>query len=211
MRTPYGGDRYSDVFVLFLPFSRRFELRLDVPDLVSNGTVARDRGYLSEFGDLMVTPRFMLTETRSTTQVFAMPIRIPTGTAATGNGIMAVTPRYEFWTNPGGPWVARGSAGPFVALNQAESKSPTSFVGGLAVGRYFRPHDVPFGDLVAYADTNLTVPLSGGASRKTLATVGAGFRFHLGRNYFVLGNWEFPVTGPLPMDSTLTFALAKIF
>jgi hypothetical protein len=51
-------------------------------------------------------------------------------------------------------------------------------VGGLAVGRYFTPHDVPFGDLVFYCESNLLVPLDGGASRFAVVSVGPGTRFH---------------------------------
>ena len=47
---------------IFLPFSRRFEVLLNVPFGVSNGTATPDRGYTSEFGDLSVTPRFLLSE-----------------------------------------------------------------------------------------------------------------------------------------------------
>ncbi len=124
---------------------------------------------------------------------------------------MALTPRYEFWTNPVGSWVARGSAGFFVPLNKAETPAQTAFVGGLAVGRYLRPHDVPFGDLVFYGDSNLSVPLDGGAARGTLATVGAGVRFHVANNNFVLASWEFPVTGPHPDTYLVSFALVKRF
>jgi hypothetical protein len=124
---------------------------------------------------------------------------------------MALFPRYEFWTNPGGPWVVRGSGGFNVPLNKNRTPAQTAFNGGLAVGRYFTPHDVPFGDLVFYAATNFNVPLDGGASRFTMVSVGPGTRFHIANNYFFLADWSFPVTGNRPSEYTMQFALLKVF
>jgi hypothetical protein len=211
INTSFGGNRYLGTYSVFLPFSRRFEVLFDVPFVVSNGTKDPTRGYTSRFGDLTVTPRFLLSETAATSQVFALGIRTPTGTPGTANGIMALTPRYEFWTNPGGPWVVRGSSGLFVPMNKGENPAQTSVVGGLAVGRYFRPHDVPFGDLVFYCESNYVVPLDGGASRFTTVTVGPGTRFHIANNYFFLADLDFPLTGNRPDHFTLQVALLKVF
>jgi hypothetical protein len=210
INTRFGGNRYTGTYRIFLPFSRRFEVQLDVPFVVSNGTKDPTRGYTSEFGDLTVSPRFLLSETAATTQVFAVAIRTPTGTPSTANGIMALTARYEFWTNLGGPWVVRGSTGIFVPMNTAEAPAPTALVGGLAVGRYFTPHDVPFGDLVFYCESNFFVPLDGRAS-PTVASVGPGTRFHIANNYYFLADWDFPVTGNKPDRYTLQISLLKVF
>jgi hypothetical protein len=211
INTSFGGNRYTGDYSIFLPFSRRFEVFFDVPFVVSNGTKEPTRSYTSQFGDLTVTPRFMLSETAATSQVFALGIRTPTGTTSTANGIMALTPRYEFWTNPFGPWVARGSGGFFIPMNKAEAPVQTACVGGLALGRYFTPHDVPFGDLVFYCESNFAVPLDGGASKSTVVSVGPGTRFHIVNNYFFLADWDFPVTGNRPYEYTLQVALLKVF
>jgi hypothetical protein len=209
--TPFHGNRYLGTYSIFLPFSRRFEVLFDVPFVVSNSTKDPTHGYTSQFGDLTVTPRFLLSETAATTQVFALGIRTPTGTPRTVNGIMALTPRYEFWTNPIGSWVARGSTSVFVPMNKAETPAQTSVVGGLAVGRYFTPHDVPFGDLVLYCESNFAVPLEGGASRFTTVSVGPGTRFHIANDYYFLADWDFPLTGNRPDLYTLQVALLKVF
>ncbi len=226
INAPYHGERYTGTTSVFLPFSRRFNLLIDTPFVVSNGTKAPGRGYTSEFGDFTITPRFLLAESIATSQVFALGIRAPTGSKATSNGSMALTPRYEFWTNPGGSWVVRGSSGFFVPLNTAQNPVHTSFTGGLAVGRYLRPHDVPFGDLVFYAATNFSVPVDGTAFSQNLTgvgpdarthgssttlTVGPGTRFHLGNNFFFLNYWDIPVTGPHPFTYNAQFALMKVF
>ena len=186
LNAPFGGDRYTGTYQIFLPFSRRFEVSLVTPFVVSNGTLAPGRGYNSQFGDLIVSPRFLLSETTATTQVFALDIRTPTGTKDTGNGIMSLQPRYEFWTNPVGPWVVRGGSGIYVPLNTARTPAPTAYTGDLAIGRYFTPHDVPFGDLVLYAASNWSVPLDGTSKTGTSLGVGPGTRFHIAQNFFFL-------------------------
>jgi hypothetical protein len=208
LNTPFGGNRYGGETTIFLPLNRRFEIRFDVPFVVANGTTAANRGYTSQFGDFQIVPRVLLAETAATTQILAMDIRTPTGTATTGNGIMALTPKYEFWTNPGGAWVVRGSAGVNVPLNQPNLD--TAFVGGLDVGRYFTPHDVPFGDFVVYAATNWRVPF-GHDPTGTYFSVGPGTRFHITQNFFFLGFWEVPVTGPTPFTYNAQFAILKVF
>ena len=224
---PFGGESYGASFSLFLPLSRRFELFFNVPYVTSNGTDSPTQGYRHDFGDLVVTPRFLLQEDEATTQTFNLEIRTPTGVTATGGNTTALTPRYEFWTNPGGAWVVRGAAGFFVPLDTndtpgitvmrpgplsgiVKSTNETSFVGGLAVGRYFTPHDVPFGDLVFYAASNLVVPLDGG-SANTYIGVGPGTRFHITNNYFFLNYLEFPVVGNKPYDYLMSFAILKVF
>jgi hypothetical protein len=212
INAPFGGNRYAGHYSIFLPLSRRFEIFFDVPFVVSNGTINPTRGYTSRFGDLQVVPRFMLSETAATSQAFALVVQTPTGSTGNGNGVMALWPRYEFWTNPGGPWVVRGSDGFYVPMNKAQAPAAhTAFLGGLAVGRYFRPHNVVFGDLVFYAACDYTVPLDGTASSNTVVTVGPGTRFHIANNYFFLADWNFPVTGNRPDTYTFQVALLKVF
>ncbi len=212
INAPSKGNRYFGNYTIFLPFSRRFEIAVNVPFIVTNGTTNPARGYTSQFGDLAVAPRFLLSETAATSQVFALGIRTPTGTTTTGNGIMSLVPAYEFWTNPGGAWVVRGSTGVSVPLNKNHAPgAQTAFVGGVAVGRYFTSHDALLGDLVFYLDTNYAVPLDGGASRNTLFSLGPGTRFHIANNWFFLHEWEFPVTGNRPSTYTTQFALLKVF
>src|SRR5262245_55522760 len=89
LNAPYGGNRYTGDYEIFIPFSPRFEILLDVPFVVANGTTDPRHGYTSQFGDLTVVPRFLLSETAATTQVFALAVRTPTGETGTGNGSMA--------------------------------------------------------------------------------------------------------------------------
>ncbi|MFO0889690.1 MAG: hypothetical protein U0790_11195 [Isosphaeraceae bacterium] len=211
LKEPYGGDRYSGNYQVFLPFSRRFEISLSIPYVISNGTRQPGRGYTAENGDLVVIPRFLLAENAATTHVLAVDVRTPTGSKATGSGMMAMHPRYEFWTNPGGAWVVRGGSGVFVPMNTNYIPAFTAYTGDLAIGRYFRPHDVPFGDLVVYAATNWLVPLDGTTRERTYFSVGPGTRFHIADDYFLLHFWEFPVVGPTAFTYSMQIGILKVF
>ena len=162
LNTPFGGNRYTGTYQIFLPFSRRFEISLVTPFVVSNGTQVPGRGYTSQFGDLLVVPDSCSPKPRQRPR--SLPdFRTPTGTKDTGNGTMALHPRYEYWTNPVGPWVVRGGSGVYVPMNTNRTPASTALTGDLAIGRYFTPHDVPFGDLVLYAAANSTYPWTGRA------------------------------------------------
>ncbi len=210
LNTPYRGNRYIGDYTIFLPLSRRFEVVLDAPFVVSNGTQTPGRGYTSQFGDFSVTPRVMLSETAALTQSISLGIRTPTGTSATGQGHMELLPRYEFWANPIGAWVVRGSVGTDSLLNQKGQAGVTALAGGLSVGRYFTPHDALFGDLVFYLNCDFRTPFSG-ASHNTFVGVGPGTRFHIANNWFFLGYWEVPVAAPVSNTYTAQFALMKVF
>jgi hypothetical protein len=211
INAPFGGNRYGGNYSIFLPFSRRFEVFFDVPFVTSNRTADPPHGYTSQFGDFTVTPRFLLSETAATSQVFALAVRTPTGTPGTGGGITALTPRYEFWTNPGGPWVIRGAGGFFIPLEQVGTSVPNAFVGGLSAGRYFTSHEAPLGDLVFYLESNITVPVGSGNTSQTILSVGPGTRFHIASNYFFLADLDFPVSTTKPYEYTLQVALLKVF
>ncbi len=87
----------------------------------------------------------------------------------------------------------------------------TAYSGDLAIGRYFTPHDVPFGDLVFYAATNWKVPLDGTSNMNTYFGIGPGTRFHIVKNFFFLHYWEFPLVGPHPYTYNMQVAVLKVF
>ena len=210
LRTPYGGNRYQGNYTIFLPLSRRFEVALDLPFVVSNGTMNPGRGYTSQVGDLSIIPRVMLSESEGLTQSLSLGIRTPTGSAAVGQGHMELLPRYEFWANPFGAWVLRGSVGTDSPLNQKGQAGVSSLAGGLTLGRFFTPHDAPIGDLAIYLNCNFRTPFEG-ASTNTFVGVGPGTRFHVGGNWYCLGYWEVPVAAPVANTYTAQFALMKVF
>src|SRR4029453_13849736 len=131
----HNGDQYTGGLTLYTPFNRRFELRTDLPFVVSNR--GRRDHYLTSFGDGNLTPRFLLSETRNVTQSFNVTFRMPTGHVENFTGVASVTPSYEFWANVWQGLVVRGGAGFFVpyggqSLNEVGAR--TTFIANLAVG-----------------------------------------------------------------------------
>jgi hypothetical protein len=93
LNKPFGGQGYGGNFTAFLPFSRRFEIFLNVPFLASNGTEDPTKGYRTDFGDIQVAGSFLLSETEACTQMFTLGATVPTGQTETGGGLMALFPR----------------------------------------------------------------------------------------------------------------------
>ncbi|WP_165063899.1 transporter [Paludisphaera rhizosphaerae] len=224
---PYGGSAYTGTYVVFLPFSRRFELSFNVPFVVANGTTDTKRGYRLDFGDLAVTARFLLRESEAFTDTFNLAVVNPTGHPDTGGRQMSIFPRYSFWYNPGGPWVVRGGTGVNIPLNKndqrpvtgitpggnplfGESPLQTAYFADVAIGRYFRPHDVPFGDLVFYVNANIVVPFED-SQQGTYFGVGPGTRFQIAKDWYFLNYWEVPVVGPTPFVYQMQTAILKVF
>src|SRR5262249_9050160 len=108
--------------------------------------------------DLQVVPRFALSETENSAQSLDVTFRLPTSDVINNQGEAAVTPYYNFWVNPWAGFVARGGVGfgiPFGNQSVNVLNARSTFLGNLALGYYFTPHDmIPFGDTVWYVSTN---------------------------------------------------------
>ncbi len=205
LNKPFGGDFYGSNFSAFLPLSRRFEVFFNAPYIATNGTEDPTRGYRTEFGDLQVAGSFLLSESAAFTQLFTLGATLPTGDAETGGHLTNLNPRYSFWSNPCGAWVVRGGTGVTIPLNDISGQ--TTLAADVAVGRYFRPHDVPFGDLVFYVNSNVAVPLEGGG--RTSVGVGPGTRFQITGNWYYLNYIEFQVANEKPFDYQVQAAIVK--
>ncbi len=208
-----NGDRYTGILTLYNALSRRFELRLDIPFFVRNKRAGED--YHSSFGDFQITPNVLLSETRNVTQLFNVNFRVPTGDPSNFNGVSSVTPNYEFWANWWRGLVLRGGVGFFIPYGHQsidEVGARTAFTANLAAGYYFTPHDLtPIGDLVWYLSTNLVQLIDDRGPNRTLVTLTPGFRTHLGRDWYLLGAVEVPVTNPEPFDYQILAGLMKVY
>jgi len=206
-----SNDGYVAGLTAYAPLNRRFQLRFDIPFFVSEpGGGQRETG----FGDFQVTPRFLLSETVNFSQSLDLTFRTPTGSQRTGNDIGAFSPVYNFWWNAVGGLVVRGGIGGFVPFTD---RAGNAFLGNLAVGYYFTPHDlIPIGDLVWYVATNLNQLTDSEIAgtqvpNTTTLTFTPGFRTHLGANFYLLGGVEVPVTHPKPFDYQVLAALMKVW
>jgi hypothetical protein len=210
-----NGNGFTSGVTLYTPFNRRFELQYDIPFITSSRGGPPGRDYHISGGDLQITPRFILSETQDVTQSFNVTFRAPTGDTENGNGVAAVTPTYQVWANCWRGLVVRGGAGMSVPFNHQgvrEVGARTTVIGDLAAGYYFTPHDLtPIGDLVGYLAANLTQATDDRGPATTTLTLTPGFRSHVGRNWYLLGGIEVPVTTPQPFDYQVLAGLMKVF
>jgi len=201
-----NSDQHTGGATIYTPLSRRFEIQSDIPFVVST------QGH-TNFGDLQITPRIILTESKAVTQSFNLTIRTPTGDIDNGNSMGTITPNYQFWTNWWKGLVLRGSLGMSIPYyHVGRSGARTSFVGNFAVGYYFTSHDrAPFGDLVGYISTNLNQATDGRGPKTTTVTLTPGFRTYLGKNWYLLGGVEIPATSPKTFDYQVLSGLMLVF
>ncbi len=104
----HNGNQYLGGYTLYAPLSRRFEFRIDLPFVVSNKGGTSD-SYHNRFGDLVISPRIQLSESRDFSQTIALAIRNPTGSRVNGQGVASLSPQYQFWCDPFGTWAVRGA------------------------------------------------------------------------------------------------------
>ncbi len=208
-----NGDAYNGGVTLYTPLSRRFELRYDFPAIVSSK--GSTDSYHTAVGDLAITPRVILSESQDFTQSLGVAFRTPTGDDTNGNGIAAITPGYEFWSNPWAKLVVRGGATmaiPYGHDSFADSGARNTFGAQLAAGYYFTDHDAtPFGDLVFDVGTTLSQATDNRGPHTTTLLITPAFRTHLGSNWYLLAGVDVPVTSPQPYDVQPTVGLMKVF
>jgi hypothetical protein len=210
-----NGDNWTSAISVYTPFNRRFELRWDVPMILSNrGSIPGDEYHVSS-PDFQLVPRFALSETEDSAQSFDVTFRMPTGDTINGQGQAAVTPFYNFWVNPWAGFVTRGGVGfgiPFGHQSVEELNARSTFLANLAFGYYFTPHEFgPIGDMVWYVSTNLNTAIDHRGPNTTNLSLTPGFRIHMGGNWYGLGGVEVPVTQPEPFDYQVLGGLMKVW
>jgi hypothetical protein len=203
----HNGNQYLGGYTIYAPLNRRFELRLDVPFVASNKGGTNDV-YHDRFGDLVVSPRVLLSATRDFSQVFALNVRTPTGSQVNGNGVDSLSPHYQFWYNPYGNWAVRGGTGITVPTNS--TGVGTSYFANLGIGRYWEGAD---DDLLRHQwltlVANLNTPLSGSAPGPTFVSLTPGYRVQIHESWFFLAGLEVPLTSHGPFATQPIFFLLK--
>ncbi|MFO0869817.1 MAG: hypothetical protein U0935_12865 [Pirellulales bacterium] len=154
-----------------------------------------DNRYHSNFGDFVVSPRFLLSESQDFSQVVECIINTPTGDSINGNGQTTLTPQYEFWYGglPGAT-VIRGGVGLTLPMSDVGARTTCNY--NLAIGKYWTPHDAMLGDLATYIACDGYTTLDDRGPAYTFLGITPGIRVHLGNNYYFLAGIETPVTGP---------------
>src|SRR5215472_14288291 len=72
-----NGYQNSGLLQVYLPLNQRFEFRLDFPVVSNRGATGTDSE--TNFGDMQIVPRLLLSESRDLTQSFNVAFRLPTG------------------------------------------------------------------------------------------------------------------------------------
>jgi hypothetical protein len=203
----HNGNRYLAGYTIWTPLSRRFEFRIDVPFVVSNKGGASDI-YHDRFGDMIISPRFLLSETQDFGQLFALNVRVPTGSRVNGNGAESVSPHYQCWYNPFGNWAVRGGTGVTVPTS-GPGASPSYFFN-IGVGRYWKGADLALFrhqwlTLVANFNTLQSVPVRS----PTYSSLTPGYRVQILSSWFLLAGLELPLTSHRPFAAQPIFLLLK--
>jgi hypothetical protein len=209
-----NGDGYSGNLISYTPLNQRMEIVTDIP-LVNSTPGSSGNGTETHFGDFVIRPTLMLSESKNVTQSFNVSFRTPSGDVFNGNHVASIAPQYQFWANSWKGLVVRGGAGftvPYSGdINRAGARS--AFDANLAVGYYFTPHDyAPVGDMVWYVSTNLRQPIDNRSeSSNTFVSMAPGFRTHLGQNWYLLGAVEVPVTSNAPFEYQVQSGIMKVY
>ena len=149
------GNAYVGSYTLFTPLSRRLVLITNIPFVVRNrassglpfispsGLTVQTSKNHTTFGDLSVTPRVLLHETKDFSLTSEVAVLTPTGNHPLA-GKTALIPAFSFWNNFAGRSVIRGGIGDYIPLGGGGSGN---LISQLAIGQTLTDHDVPlFGD-----------------------------------------------------------------
>jgi hypothetical protein len=208
------SNAYLGAYTIFLPFSRRLDLIINVPFVVQNSAasglpIINPTGQPTfkthtTFGDMSFTPRVLLHETKDFSLTSEMAVLVPTGRQPL-EGKTALVPNVSFWNNFAGRWVIRGGIGDLIPLGGG---GHDMLISQLAIGCTLTDHDVPlFGDFTLYVSAVADTPLAQG--QRTSATLTPGMRTHLGRDWYFLAGLPTPLTTARIGDIGMIFWFMK--
>jgi hypothetical protein len=206
-----GNTYYSD-WTIFVPLNRRLDIRLDVPYLNTN-KCGTNNGYITQFGDMTLTSRFLLQETRDTSVIAVAATSIPTGRPETGGGATQLATGLQFWHAMEDRWVVRGGVNVIVPATNRPDGIRTNGNVNMALGKYITDPGTPwFGDMVIYTSANLITSVDDRGPNNTFFSLTPGYRAEITNNWYHLGGVEVPmVGGPSNYTYGLQFWILKVF
>lgn len=206
-----GNSFYSD-WSIFIPLNRRLDIRLDVPYVNSNKGGPQNK-YITQFGDLNITARFLLAEDRDTSVIAVASTSAPTGNAQTGGGSTQLGYGLQFWHAMRDRWVVRGGANVIIPVGTYPEGLRTNGNVNMAIGKYITEPGTPiFGDLVLYTAANLITSLDNNGPNNTFFCLTPGYRAEITDNWYHLAGVEIPmVGGPSYYTYGLQFWILKVF
>ena len=207
-----NGNQYILDYTIFIPFNRRFEIQFDWTTIVSNKGGANNT-YHGNIGDMTISPRFQLSESKNFGQLFQTHFRTPTGAQDNGQGVASVAPEYSFWWNAYGNWVVRGATSVTVPTNHAKTSGYTDYNNRLGVGYYLKGRDDAWlhnAQLYLLAEEDSTI--AGSPRRESFFSLLPGFLTQVGKKlWFAYGGIEVPMIGPKAYTYQAIFAIVHAY
>jgi hypothetical protein len=204
---PGDRDFHHGQLSIETPLSRRLWLGVNVPFIDS---LQGGRGpSTSHFGDVTITPKYLLYESRDFSLSTGLTVRTPTGTEISRGDRTTLLPFVAFWSDLGRGVSLRGGTGLDIAVDN--NRGPDgAYIANLSLGQTLTHHEAaPLGDFTYYLAANLRQEFGENSSDHTFLTLTPGIRTHLGRDWSFLAGYEFPIIGPKPFDDRLTLILLK--
>jgi hypothetical protein len=221
--TAPSGNRDIGTWSIFAPLSRRLELFITIPFVdyhavqnssPSSGGRASSKGgsqgasYQATFGDIVITPQVLLSETKNTSIMSVLAIRTPTGSLAAGDGGTSIGPQIQFWQGLPNRWVVRGGAGPTIPLSSTGLH--TTFDTNLTVGRFLTLDDVQyFKELTVWVAVSNSAAMDHSGPAADTLTILPGVRFRIAKDTWFLYGVEIPLVAPRSEDYGMYFRLVR--
>ena len=209
------SNAYLGAYTVLLPLNRRLEVIINTPFVLRNSAASGQpiispsqpesttKSYTT-FGDVSITPRVLLHETKDFSLTAELAVQTPTGEQPLA-GKTSLTPAVGFWNNFSGGWVIRGGLGVNIPT---EGSGNDTLISQLAIGQTVTPHDVPlFGDFTYYVSAVAGTPLSNGG--ETTVALTPGMRTHLGNDWYLLAGLPTPMTKQRVADLGMIFWFMK--
>lgn len=204
-------DEHEWEFEIEIPVSRRLLLEVE-PTIVSISP--RDNDSHSGFGDTSLIARIMLMETRNTTVLSILDLKLPTGDEdlGLGSGMTTITPGIGMWRDLGGRYALHGFFGLDIPVGGKSDEDPdTTVVYGTAITKTVTSKDTPyFGNLTFFVEFNGSSDIGSG-SDNTVVSILPGVRWNLGHEFWLMPGIEFPVIGRDEFDSRVWLSVLKDF
>ncbi len=194
-----------------VPVSRRLLLEVE-PSIVSISP-KNDNDH-NGFGDTSLITRVMLIETRSTTLLSILDVKLPTEDEDLGLGssMTTITPGIGIWRDLGGHYALHSFLGFDIPVGGKSEEDPdATVIYGAALTKTITPKDTPFfGNLTFFVEFNGSSDM-GSDDDTTVVSILPGTRWNLGHDFWLMPGIEFPVIGQDEFDSRIWLSVLKDF
>ena len=194
-----------------MPVSRRLLIEVE-PSIVS--VFPHNSGSHSGFGDTSLVAKALLFETRNTTLLSLLDVKIPTGNEALGlgSGMATISPGIGMWRDLGRRFALQSFIGFDIPAGGTTNTDPDVTVNyGAALAKTITPKDTPlFGNLTFFVEFNGSSDM-GSNNDTTVVSILPGARWNLGHGFWLMPGVEFPITGRDEFDNRIWFSVLKDF